>query len=97
MAAGSTAPDYYPSGETLFQTNAGSNSSNYSDAKADTLIAATNTTNTSLDSYENYLAKQVPSIWEPNADYESPRCGTRSGASLPRTPSPTCSRSTGTT
>ena len=64
------SPDYYPSGETLFQTNAGSNSSNYSDAKADTLIAATNTTSTSLDSYENYLAKQVPSIWEPNADYE---------------------------
>ena len=24
----------------------------------------------SLDAYENYLAKQLPSIWEPNADYE---------------------------
>ena len=24
----------------------------------------------SLDSYENYLAKELPSIWEPNADYE---------------------------
>ena len=64
------SPDYYPSGETLFQTNAGSNSGNYSDAKADSLIAATNTTNTSLDSYENYLAKELPAIWQPNSDYE---------------------------
>ena len=34
------------------------------------LIAATNTTNTNLDSYQNYIAKQLPVIWEPNADYE---------------------------
>ena len=64
------SPDYYPSGETLFQTNAGSNSGNYNDAKADTLIAATNTTEASLDDYQNYIAKQLPAIWEPNADYE---------------------------
>ena len=64
------SPDYYPSGETLFSTGAGSNAGNYSDAKADTLIAATNTTTASLKSYEDYLAQQVPEIWEPNADYE---------------------------
>jgi peptide/nickel transport system substrate-binding protein len=64
------SPDYYPSGETLFSTNAGSNSGNYSDAKADTLIAATNTTESSLDDYQNYIAKELPQIWEPNADYE---------------------------
>ena len=63
------SPDYYPSGETLFQTNAGSNSGNYSDAKADTLIAATNTTESSLDAYQNYIAKELPAIWEPNSDY----------------------------
>jgi peptide/nickel transport system substrate-binding protein len=66
----SYAPDYYPSGETLFSTGAGSNAGNYSNAKADSLIAATDTTETSLDSYENYIAQQVPEIWEPNADYE---------------------------
>jgi peptide/nickel transport system substrate-binding protein len=64
------APDYYPSGETLFQTNAGSNAGNYTDAKADTLIAATDTTNTSLDDYQNYIAKQLPVIWQPNSDFE---------------------------
>ncbi len=33
------SPDYYPSGETLFSTGAGSNAGNYTNAKADTLIA----------------------------------------------------------
>jgi peptide/nickel transport system substrate-binding protein len=64
------SPDYYPSGELLFGTGAGSNSMNYSSSKADSLIAATNDTNTNLDSYQNYIAQQVPSIWEPNADYQ---------------------------
>jgi peptide/nickel transport system substrate-binding protein len=64
------SPDYYPSGETLFYTNAGSNAGNYSNAKADSLIAATTNTNTNLNNYQNYLAQQLPMIWEPNADYE---------------------------
>jgi peptide/nickel transport system substrate-binding protein len=64
------SPDYYPSGETLFATGAGSNAGNYSSAKADSLIAQTTNTNTNLDSYQNYIAKQLPMIWEPNADYE---------------------------
>ena len=64
------SPDYYPSGETLFATGAGSNSSNYSNSKADSLIAATTNTNTNLDAYQNYIATQVPYIWEPNADYQ---------------------------
>ena len=63
------SPDYYPSGETLFSTGAGSNAGNYSSAKADTLITATNTTQTNLDAYQDYIAKQLPVIWEPNADY----------------------------
>jgi peptide/nickel transport system substrate-binding protein len=64
------SPDYYPSGETLFYTNAGSNAGNYSNAKADSLIAATTNTNTNLHAYQDYIAKQLPNIWEPNADYE---------------------------
>ena len=64
------SPDYYPSGETLFSTGAGSNAGNYSSAKADTLITATNTTEVNLDQYQDYIAKQLPEIWEPNADYE---------------------------
>jgi peptide/nickel transport system substrate-binding protein len=64
------SPDYYPSGELLFSTGAGSNSGNYNDAKANSLIAATNDTNTNLDSYQNYISQQLPVIWQPNADYE---------------------------
>jgi peptide/nickel transport system substrate-binding protein len=64
------SPDFYPSGETLFYTNAGSNAGNYSSAKADSLIAATTNTNTNLNAYQNYIAQQLPVIWQPNADYE---------------------------
>ncbi len=64
------SPDFYPSGETLFSTNAGSNASNYTNAKADSLIAATTDTDVNLHQYEDYLSTQLPVLWEPNADYE---------------------------
>jgi peptide/nickel transport system substrate-binding protein len=60
------APDYYPTGEDLFQSGAGSNSGNYSDATNDANIKATNTTSVSLTQYENYLAKQLPVVFQPN-------------------------------
>jgi peptide/nickel transport system substrate-binding protein len=60
------APDYYPSGESIFQTGAGSNSGSYSDATNDANITATNVTQTPLTQYENYLAEQVPGVWQPN-------------------------------
>ncbi|MCK4177839.1 ABC transporter substrate-binding protein [Aciditerrimonas ferrireducens] len=63
------SPDYYPSGETLFLTGAGSNSGNYSSPEADKLIEQTVQTTTNLDQYQNYLAQQLPVIYEPNADY----------------------------
>ena len=60
------SPDYYPSGESIFQTNAGSNSGSYSDPTNDANILATNTTQTPLTAYENYLAEQLPVIYQPN-------------------------------
>jgi peptide/nickel transport system substrate-binding protein len=60
------APDYYPSGEEIFQTGAGSNSGSYSDKTNDAEIVATDKTSVSLDTWENYLAKQLPVIWQPN-------------------------------
>jgi peptide/nickel transport system substrate-binding protein len=61
------APDFYPTGEEIFATNAGSNFGEYSDPKADNLIALTNTSSslTAMYNYENYLAKQLPDIWQP--------------------------------
>jgi peptide/nickel transport system substrate-binding protein len=59
------APDYYPTGEDLFQTGAGSNPGSYSDKKTDSLIKKTNFTNTPLAAYENYVAAQFPVVWQP--------------------------------
>lgn len=64
------SPDYEPTGELLLETGAGSNAQNYSNPTMDSLIAQTNYSNVSLNSYENYAAQQLPGvIWEPNLDY----------------------------
>jgi peptide/nickel transport system substrate-binding protein len=60
------APDYYPTGEEIFETGAGSNSGSYDNAKNDALIKATDDTNVSLTTWENYLAEQLPVIFQPN-------------------------------
>jgi peptide/nickel transport system substrate-binding protein len=65
-------PDYYPSGETLFQTGAGANSGGYSNSQNDSMINATLTTNsvTPMDQWQDFLAKQLPVIWQPNGAYQ---------------------------
>jgi peptide/nickel transport system substrate-binding protein len=63
------APDYYPSGELLFQTGAGSNGGSYSDKVDDKLIHDTNFGSSTLAAYENYLAKSLPVVWQPNQAY----------------------------
>lgn len=61
------SPDYYPTGEEIFATGAGSNSGSYTDPTNDALIKATYTTDTTLTQYEDYLAQQLPVVWQPNA------------------------------
>lgn len=65
------SPDYYPTGGELFATGAGSNSGSYSDPTNDHNIQLTHTDSSSsaLDTYQNYLAQQLPVIWQPNPDY----------------------------
>jgi peptide/nickel transport system substrate-binding protein len=62
-------PDYYPTGEEIFATGAASNLGGYSDPTADKYIAATDHSSSlsSLYTYENYLATNLPVIWQPNA------------------------------
>ena len=60
------APDYYPTGEEIFQSGAGSNSGNYSNPINDANIKATNIGNTTLAKYEDYLAQQLPVVYQPN-------------------------------
>jgi peptide/nickel transport system substrate-binding protein len=63
------SPDYYPSGEDLFETGAGYNLGSYSDPKADQLIQATNLNSaespqSALNAYQDYMVQQAPVIWE---------------------------------
>ncbi|MGP0005336.1 MAG: ABC transporter substrate-binding protein, partial [Acidimicrobiales bacterium] len=63
------SPDYLPTGEEIFATGAGSNQGDYSNAQNDTLIRETNE-NSSLSvfyQWEDYLAQQLPVIWQPLA------------------------------
>lgn len=60
------APDFLPTGEEIFATGAVSNYGSYSDPTNDANINKTNTTNATLFDYENYLAKQLPVIYQDN-------------------------------
>ena len=63
-------PDYYPTGDEIFSTGAGSNGGAYSDPTNDANTVATTTSNdvSMLYKYEDYLAQQLPVIWIPVAD-----------------------------
>jgi peptide/nickel transport system substrate-binding protein len=60
-------PGFEPTGEPLFETGAGSNSGNYSNAEMNTLINETHTNNSMsvFDKYETYGAEQLPFLWAP--------------------------------
>jgi peptide/nickel transport system substrate-binding protein len=65
------SPDHYPSGEEIFQSGALGNVGSYSDRTADKLIRATTTVGGAqaqhaLDSYADYLRKQLPDFWQPS-------------------------------
>ena len=65
-------PDYDPTGETLFMTGSGANSGGYSDPHNDSLINETLTGSgmQSLYNWQDYLARQLPVIWQPNGAYQ---------------------------
>ncbi|MBO0728925.1 MAG: ABC transporter substrate-binding protein [Acidimicrobiaceae bacterium] len=59
------SPDVYPTGEELFASGAAANAGNYSDARNDANIRATYQERVGLTAYANYLARQLPVIWQP--------------------------------
>jgi peptide/nickel transport system substrate-binding protein len=63
------SPDYYPTGDELWSTGAGSNSGGYTDPVTDQLIMATESSNDvhAMYTYEDYVAKQLPVVWMPVA------------------------------
>jgi peptide/nickel transport system substrate-binding protein len=79
-------PDFYPSGETLYLSGAGSNSGGYSDQKNDAMIQQTLTdpAPSALYDWQDYLAKQVPSIWQPNGAYSLTEVSSKLRGVLPQ-------------
>jgi peptide/nickel transport system substrate-binding protein len=82
----SFAPDYYPSGETLFESGSGANSSGYSNAENDALINATLTSNSpsALYTWQNYLSAQIPMLWQPNGAYQMTEVADNLQGALPQ-------------
>ncbi len=68
----SFAPDYSPTGETLFKCGAIANSGGYCDKTNDSLIDSTLTSNNmnAMYTWQDYLAPKLPVMWQPNADYQ---------------------------
>jgi peptide/nickel transport system substrate-binding protein len=66
------APDYLPTGEEIFASGAGSNTGNYNDATNNSLILKTNKSSSAsvFTTWENYLAEQLPVVWQPNPSFQ---------------------------
>ena len=62
------SPDFYPTGELLFEGSAASNNGSFTTPKIDTLIKKTDFTNTKLTAYENALGKALPYVWMPGTE-----------------------------
>lgn len=60
-------PDTYPTGDELFLTGAGANYGEYNDPTNNANIVATYTKSgkQAIYTYEDYLAKQLPDVWQP--------------------------------
>jgi peptide/nickel transport system substrate-binding protein len=66
------SPGYYPSGEQIFATGAGSNQGSFSDPKLDEFIAATQFSDLpeAMRGYARYGSETLPAIWTPNRSYQ---------------------------
>jgi len=58
-------PYYYPTGEEIFQTHAASNSGDYSNPQTDALINLALLNPTNLTNYQNFVAKDLPVVFQP--------------------------------
>ena len=61
------APDYYPTGDEIFSTGAGSNGGAYTNSTNDANTVATTTSDdvSTLYTYQDFLAKDLPVMWFP--------------------------------
>jgi peptide/nickel transport system substrate-binding protein len=68
----SFAPDFEPTGEELFECGAVANSGGFCDKADDAMIYQTLISGNMQYMYDwqDYLAAQLPVLWQPNADYQ---------------------------
>ena len=78
----SYAPDYYPSGETLFAPGGGFNVGTYSNAVMTADIKGTTFGTATLKKYANDAAKQLPVLYQPQADPTGEQLKTLSAISV---------------
>ncbi len=84
----SFAPDYLPTGETLFLSGAIANSGGYTNPTNDSLIQQT-LTNSSLSAmynWQDYLAPQLPLMWQPNGVTQLTEIASNLRGVTPQTP-----------
>lgn len=81
-------PDYYPTGEDLFETGSGENDGSYSNPTMDKLIRASDYEpgQSTLNAYEAYVRQQVPVLWQPEAVYQISEVATDLHGVLPQNP-----------
>ncbi len=82
------SPEYLPTGEVWFATGGNNNIAGYSNPVMDAKILAT-TLQSSLavfKDYENYVALQLPELWQPSYYYQVSVIRTRLHGTLPQDP-----------
>jgi peptide/nickel transport system substrate-binding protein len=81
-------PDVLPTGEELFKCGAIANSSGYCDSSNDAMIdqTLTNSNDSLMYSWQNYLSAQVPFLWQPNAPYQITEVANNLKGVYPQTP-----------
>lgn len=78
--------DHLPNGDLIFGTGAGDNFGSYSNPTTDNLIAQTDHQQGTLPTDENYLAKDLPAIFMPKADYQLTEISTKLQGVTPQEP-----------
>jgi peptide/nickel transport system substrate-binding protein len=78
--------DHLPNGDLIFGTGAGDNFGSYSSPAADSLIALTDHQPGTLDTDENFLAKNLPAVFMPKADYQLTEISTTLQGVTPQEP-----------
>ena len=84
----SFSPNYLPTGETLFQCGAVANSGGYCDKTNDSMIKQT-LTSSNLQlfyNWQNYLAPQLPVMYQPNAAFTLTEVANNLKGVLPQSP-----------